>query len=41
LETLGPLTTMNVGDRIRQTTAYTVKPRSTSNPEAEGRSALS
>jgi hypothetical protein len=41
LETLGPLTTMNVGDRIRQTTLYTVKPRSTSNPEAEGRNALS
>jgi hypothetical protein len=41
LETLGPLTTMNVGDQIRQTTVYTVKPRSTSNPEDEGRGALS
>jgi hypothetical protein len=41
LETLGPLTTMNIGDRIRQTTVYMVRPRSTSDLEAEGRSALS
>jgi hypothetical protein len=41
LETLGPLTTMNVGDRIEQTTSYTVMPRSTSDPQAEARRALS
>ena len=41
LETLGPLTTMNVGDRIEQTTVYTVMPRSTPDPEAEARRALS
>lgn len=40
LETLGPLTTMNVGDRIKQTTVYTVTPRSTPDPEAEARRAL-
>jgi hypothetical protein len=41
LETLGPLTTMNVGDRIEQTTVYTVMPRSTPDPEAEARRVLS
>jgi len=35
LETLGPLTTMNAGDRIKQTTVYTVMPRSTPDLEAE------
>jgi hypothetical protein len=37
LETLGPLTTMNPGDRIEQTTVYTVTPRSTMDLEAEAR----
>jgi hypothetical protein len=41
LETLGPLTTMNVGDRIKQITEYTMMPRSTLDPEAEARRALS
>jgi hypothetical protein len=41
LETLGPLTTMNAGDRIEQTTVYTVMPRSTSDPQAEALRALS
>jgi hypothetical protein len=40
LETLGPLTTMEVGDRIRQTTTYTVTPRSERDPEAEARKSL-
>jgi len=40
LETLGPLTTMNPGDRIEQTTVYTVTPRSTTDLEAEARKAL-
>ena len=40
LETLGPLTTMNPGDRIEQTTVYTVTPRSTSDLEAEARNAF-
>ena len=35
LETLGPLTTMNPGDRIEQTTVYTVMPRSTPDLETE------
>jgi hypothetical protein len=35
LETLGPLTTMSAGDRIKQTTVYTVMPRSTPDLEAE------
>jgi hypothetical protein len=41
LETLGPLTTMNAGDLIEQTTVYTVMPRSTPDPQAEARKALS
>jgi hypothetical protein len=32
---------MNVGDRIEQTTLYTVMPRSTPDPEDEARRALS
>jgi hypothetical protein len=40
LETLGPLTTMNPGDRIEQTTVYTVMPRSTTEPDAEALKAL-
>lgn len=40
LETLGPLTTMNPGDRIEQTTAYTVTPRSTTDLEVEARKTL-
>jgi hypothetical protein len=40
LETLGPLTTMNPGDRIEQTTVYTVTPRSTADLEAEARNAF-
>jgi hypothetical protein len=35
LETLGPLTAMNAGDRIERSTVYTIMPRSTSDPEAE------
>jgi hypothetical protein len=41
LETLGPLKTMNVGDRITHTTAYTLTLRSTPDPDAEARQALS
>ncbi len=40
LETLGPLHTMNIGDRISQTTVYTVMPRTTSDAEIEARKAL-
>jgi hypothetical protein len=40
LETLGPLTTMNPGDRIEQTTAYTLRPRSTTDLQAEARNAF-
>jgi hypothetical protein len=40
LETLGPLTAMNPGDRIEQTTVYTVTPRSTTDLEAEARNAF-
>jgi hypothetical protein len=40
LETLGPLTTMNPGDRIEQTTVYTVTPRTTTDLEAEARNAF-
>ena len=40
LETLGPLTTMNPGDRVEQTTVYTVTPRSTMDQEAEARNAF-
>jgi hypothetical protein len=35
LETLGPLATMLVGDRIERTTVYAVTPRTTPDPEAE------
>ena len=41
LEALGPLKTMNAGDRIEQTTVYTLKSRSTSDPEDEARNMLS
>jgi len=40
LETLGPLATMNPGDRIEQTTVYTVTPRSTTDLTAEARDAF-
>jgi hypothetical protein len=40
LETLGPLTTMNAGDRIEQTTAYTMMPRSTPDLEIEAEKAF-
>jgi hypothetical protein len=40
LETLGPLHTMSVGDRIRQTTVYTVTPRTTPDAESEAQKAL-
>jgi hypothetical protein len=40
LETLGPLTTMKAGDRIEQTTVYTVMPRSTPNLETEAEKAF-
>jgi hypothetical protein len=40
LETLGPLTTMNAGDRIEQTTVYTVMPRSTPDLEIEAEKAF-
>jgi hypothetical protein len=35
LETVGPLTTVSIGDRIERTAVYTVSPRSTSDPQAE------
>ena len=38
LETLGPLTSMNVGDCIHRIATYTVTPRSTPDPLAEARS---
>ncbi len=40
LETLGPLATLNAGDRIERTTAYTILPRSTADAEAEARKVL-
>jgi hypothetical protein len=40
LETLGPLTTMSVGDKIERTTVYTILPRSESDAEAEARKIL-
>jgi hypothetical protein len=40
LETLGPLATMNAGDRIEETTVYTVTPRSTPDLAAEARKAF-
>jgi hypothetical protein len=41
LEALGPLQALNAGERIERTTAYTLKPRSTSDPEDEARKMLS
>jgi hypothetical protein len=35
LETLGPLTSMSIGDRIARTTRYTITPRSTRDAQAE------
>jgi hypothetical protein len=40
LETLGPLTSLGVGDRIERTTLYTVFSRSMPDPEAEARMIL-
>ena len=40
LETLGPLATLNVGDRIKRTVAYTLTPRSAVTPAHEARKAL-
>jgi hypothetical protein len=40
LETLGPLHTMSIGDRISQTTVYTMMPRTTPDAETEARKAL-
>jgi hypothetical protein len=40
LETLGPLATMSVGDRIERTTVYTITHRSTEDLEAEARKIL-
>ncbi len=41
LETLGPLTTLRVGDSLTQTNTYTLFRRSTATPEAEARKLLS
>jgi hypothetical protein len=41
LETLGPLATLNAGDRIERTTVYTIMARSTADAEAEARKILS
>jgi hypothetical protein len=41
LEALGPLQAINAGDRIERTTVYTLKSRSTSDPEDEARKMLS
>jgi len=40
LETLGPLATMSVGDRIERTATYTIMPRSEEDPETEARKIL-
>jgi hypothetical protein len=40
LEALGPLQGINAGDRIERTTLYTLRPRSTSDPEDEARKML-
>lgn len=40
LETLGPLATMNAGDRIERTATYTILPRSATDPQAEARKIL-
>jgi hypothetical protein len=40
LETLGSLSRMKIGDRIAQTSVYTLLPRSTPDPRAEVRRAL-
>jgi hypothetical protein len=41
LEALGPLQAFNAGERIERTTVYTLRPRSTSDPEDEARKILS
>ena len=41
LEALGPLQTINAGDRIERTTLFMLRPRSTSDPEDEARKMLS
>jgi hypothetical protein len=41
LEALGPLRAIKAGDRIERTTVYTLKSRSTSDPEDEARKMLS
>jgi hypothetical protein len=41
LEALGPLRTLNAGERIERTTVYTLRPRSISDPEEEARNRLS
>ena len=41
LEVLGPLQTINTGERIERTSVYTLRPRSTSDPEDEARKMLS
>ena len=40
LETLGPLTTIGIGESIERITAYTVMPRLLADPEADARRAL-
>jgi hypothetical protein len=40
LETLGPLSTLRIGERVESTTEYTVLPRSTTDVEEEARKAL-
>jgi hypothetical protein len=40
LEVLGPLQAINAGERIERTTLYTLKSRSTSDPEEEARKML-
>ncbi len=40
LEALGPLQAINAGDRIERTTVYTLRPRSTSDPEDEAQKML-
>jgi hypothetical protein len=40
LETLGPLATLNVGNRLSQTNTYTLLPRTQPTPRAEARAVL-
>ncbi len=40
LEVLGPLQAINAGERIERSSAYTLRPRSTSDPEEEARKML-